>query len=283
MVKREDWELIKKFSKNNRNFAKIYSELPLVIIDKTLNNEINKQIIIDANNQPNVSQFDYIYTNMHNVLLDNFVCKCIDFNGRVIYFKLQVRSDNEGSKSITIQSNEEHQHGMIAGLQVFFNKMNDQVITHEQSFYLVPSIKGAEYYSFDKESVADANAEFLIAVISHTVAFFKAISESDLYPVEKRGTQNRHRPHIKHDKKPWARGDLSSIVFLNKLPTVQEQSESKGGHHASPRFHHRRGTWVHLKNERYKNHPKFGDKIYRKASWVGERETIINGTTYKVL
>jgi len=119
---------------------------------------------------------------------------------------------------------------------------------------------------------------FMVAMMVTVLAFFKTLYESDLYAVETKGVQHRKT----HDKKPWARSDLVTVQFLNKLPSVNNR-EHKGGTHSSPRYHQRRGTWRKMTNLRFKNHPKYGDKIWVKPYWVGSKEATVNGVTYKVM
>lgn len=147
------------------------------------------------------------------------------------------------------------------------------------SFGVTPSGQESDMmdYSKNTDQRAMRYREFITAMMVTVLAFFKEVSESDVYPVKMQGTQHRKV----HEKKPWTRRDLVTIQYLNQLP--REKAPHKGGTHASPRLHQRRGTWRRLTNPRFKNHPKYGDKIWVKPCWAGEREAVINGVTYKVL
>jgi len=129
-------------------------------------------------------------------------------------------------------------------------------------------------YKGDKE---ERIQRFMTAILVKMATTLRALGHSDLYPIERKGIQHRKI----HAKKPWTRSDLPTIIFLNKLPT--EYIEPQGGHHNSPHPHTRRGAWRRLDNERFKNHPKYRDKIWIKPTWVGEKETTIQNITYKVL
>jgi len=119
--------------------------------------------------------------------------------------------------------------------------------------------------------------QFMMAMLLSTLSLFKYLAESDLHAVQSTGIQRR-----KHNaRKPWQRTDLSSVQFLNRMPC--EAEEHQGGTHQSPRYHKRRATKRRLTHNRFKNHPQYGKTIDVKASWVGKREEVINGTTYKVL
>ena len=129
------------------------------------------------------------------------------------------------------------------------------------------------------DSVPDQFAKSIVANFEYILAYFKFVQSTDLYMVE------RSKPTTIRDlraakKKPWTRKDLPSIVYLNQMPS--EKKESQGGTHASPKAHQRRGHWRKLEHERFKNHPKFGQKIRVKPSWVGNKEEIVNGTIYRL-
>ena len=76
-----------------------------------------------------------------------------------------------------------------------------------------------------------------------------------------------------------------NIVYLNKLPTKENPHQGGGGTHSSPHAHERRGHRYTLRSERYKNHPMYGVEkgMYKKPSWIGSKESIVRGVTYKVL
>lgn len=75
------------------------------------------------------------------------------------------------------------------------------------------------------------------------------------------------------------------IIYLDKLPetTDKDPESSSTGLTVAP--HQRRGTWVTLRAERFKNHPLFQVEkgIYRKPAWVGDRTRIVHGATYTVI
>lgn len=115
------------------------------------------------------------------------------------------------------------------------------------------------------------------------VSVIEAAYEDAQYVV----AQRRKLPpnHAKqHHAGPYNREDLVSLVFLNRLK-VSTPLPAKGGHHASPRPHARKGTWYTLRAKRYQNHPKYGKEkaCFRRPAWVGPKEEIVNGITYTIL
>jgi len=93
------------------------------------------------------------------------------------------------------------------------------------------------------------------------------------------------KQHIKHVSHGYNREDLVSIIFLNRPKSTQIKNPNKGGHHASPRPHKRRGTKYTLKALRYKNHPKYliNKAMFRRPAWIGPKEEIVNGITYTLI
>lgn len=73
-----------------------------------------------------------------------------------------------------------------------------------------------------------------------------------------------------------------SILYLNRLPGGGGES---AGECAEKRPHQRRGTWVTLRAERYRFHPKYQVEkgVYRKPAWVGPKEAIVEGNIYTIL
>lgn len=92
-----------------------------------------------------------------------------------------------------------------------------------------------------------------------------------------------HRPHIEHDNKPYMRGDLTSVRFLNALPSPNKPSEHKGGTHRSPVAHKRRAHTRILKHPKFKNHPEYMKPKLIPAYWVGDKTSVVGGVMYKVL
>jgi len=79
--------------------------------------------------------------------------------------------------------------------------------------------------------------------------------------------------------------DLVSIVFLNRIPNFKTKNISKGGTHASPRPHKRKGYFYTLSNIRYSHHPLYKQlkAMYKKPVYVGDKEKVVNGITYTLI
>lgn len=119
-------------------------------------------------------------------------------------------------------------------------------------------------------------------VMNYYILVFYALyvlNKTDLHPVEK--TVDNFKRKFKHTKKRI--GKQRTIVYLNKLPVKYINSEPKGGHHASPCYHQRIGHMHTMRHEKFKDHPDYMKPIWRKPVWVGVKETIVDGVTYKVL
>lgn len=74
------------------------------------------------------------------------------------------------------------------------------------------------------------------------------------------------------------------IIYLDKLPSEEDEVTSLNNN-GSKAPHQRKGHWVTLRSERFKNHSKYMVKngIYRKPAWIGDRTRIVHGATYTVM
>lgn len=106
------------------------------------------------------------------------------------------------------------------------------------------------------------------------------IENSDKHPVAKQPTIKNKKIN-KKDKKPWLNPQGATVIFLDKMPS--DKKDYQGGNHKSPKGHQRRGHARMLRHEKYKNHPKFGESIYIKPVWIGEKSKEYQGNTYTLL
>lgn len=74
----------------------------------------------------------------------------------------------------------------------------------------------------------------------------------------------------------------ASVIYLDRLPSTGGEATGEG---SEKRPHQRRGTWVTLRAERYRYHPKYQVEkgVYRKPAWVGPKEAIVEGNIYTIL
>ena len=94
-------------------------------------------------------------------------------------------------------------------------------------------------------------------------------------------TRKPSKPHI-IKQKPWLNPDRPHYIFVD-APHKDAEYISAGDEEKARtqrRGHHRRACWVHLKHERYKNHPMYGKRIRRRATWVGPVEWRVKDTIY---
>lgn len=139
-----------------------------------------------------------------------------------------------------------------------------------------------------REWVANASR----VAINQVTRFLKYLETSTYFPVEGYSVNNRggkySRPTLtkKAKAEPWRRMDLPTIRYMNSFPVDPSAiRESKGGTHASPKPHQRAGGRRTLSHERYKHHPLYmvEKAIPFSPSWIGDKESIVMGTEYRVL
>lgn len=135
------------------------------------------------------------------------------------------------------------------------------------------------------ESEVNTIAKLASGNLSLSLKFLNDCHNQDLYAVgvskpkeKKSGTPSR--------KQLISRVSGPSVIFLNKLPqpsTSTGTSTEEPSHTKAP--HHRRGHFKTLRDPRFSKHPKYLVErgIYVKPQWIGDRESIVNGTTYTVL
>ena len=283
-MKRQDHVILKKLSKSKiiKNVSE-FAELPLVLIKN--DTSIDKKIKDEYSRLEKKYEFEGM--NINDLPLTEMYENIRIFNfGEFLFLnKLDINIKNNDfryskvktSNNIIEFANYFIDNVLTLKLNTTSGKISLKYRSRNKKTIDLLHIKDKQTIKIRDNLIKSSFKEIILIGV-----LFKVCNESDLYAVSKKVVKNKQ--HKKHKaKKPWEREDLISIVFLNRLPVSSIATESKGGHHASPHYHHRRGTWVHLTHEIYKNHPKFGDKIYRKGSWVGEKSKIVNGTTYTVL
>lgn len=281
MKRREDWKILKKLPVSMANVLK---SLPLICFDKDTSIwegfMKNRKLLISSDNPRQMfndfinfeREFgnDFLFLDNSNINEDFIIHNRVQILPDNRTINLQLLSESDGHLAqMTFQIREGTENGL------HIETMSLKGIRSNSIFdSTVP---------FSTENYTDLN-KYAARCLGSMWGFFKTLDESDLYPVSRQGVQTKKLKKSIALKKPWLREDLVSIVFLNQLPTTTINSASKGGHHASPRFHHRKGHDHTMRAERFKNHPDYMKPIYRKAVWVGERTgTTPNGTTYKVL
>lgn len=282
MSKREDSFYIKTISKT-LPIVKEWTKVPLFVLDKGTHIEQiakEKQLNMGKTEQDFATLMEDIqtYAPTANFL---FMDKAIEIQGDALlkhnYFYVSMQDKHQGIDIL---------YPTYVDKLMWFALMKDKegewqarVLQAQGTLgemWSVEEINAGKFEYIGTSNLKDIQA-FLSTITVRLGCVLQALGESDLYAVETKGKQHRKV----HAKKPWQRADLASIIYLNRLPS--EQRKSLGGHHNSPHPHPRNGTWRRLDSERYKNHPKYKDRIWIKPTWVGPKESTVNSVTYKVL
>lgn len=123
----------------------------------------------------------------------------------------------------------------------------------------------------------------LPTILSIIISYVTYNTQRDYYAIAK--TEDKKPFIVKQDEKKIAKVIGPRIIYLDKLPNVIDNNPENVGMGSPKAAHQRRGTWVTLRAERYKNHPLYQVEkgIYRKPAWVGDRSTIVHGATYTVV
>lgn len=82
-------------------------------------------------------------------------------------------------------------------------------------------------------------------------------------------------------KRPWLNATGPRMLLLDRMPATQRVH--KGGTHASPKPHRRRGHWKTLRHPKYRHHPQYQQLIYVKPSFVGPKQVHYEGNIYRVV
>lgn len=90
------------------------------------------------------------------------------------------------------------------------------------------------------------------------------------------------KPPKKRQKKPWLREGLPQIILLDpKKAREYGHRIDRGGSHASPVPHQRRGHWRMLRAERWGT--KRHTRVWVRPAWIGDKEWIHHGNRYEVI
>lgn len=128
----------------------------------------------------------------------------------------------------------------------------------------------------DDYAIASSAVLFVVMVVG---VFLGYVHIKDYFPAEvnKRGKTGKKKGKGNKVK-------IGSVVrMINRR--ILDTAESVAGGKLAVTPHHKRGYWVTLKAERFRNHPMFEVKngVYRKESWVGDRRFAVKDLIYKVV
>lgn len=114
------------------------------------------------------------------------------------------------------------------------------------------------------------------------VKVIQAVLQASEYLVEVTQESQSKQDIKTMEKKPWAAPVARRVILLDPAKATEYGHRiDRGGAHASPSPHQRRGHWATLKSERYKN--KRGQRVWVRPAWVGDKEWIFEGNRYRVL
>jgi len=280
-MKREDAMFLKELNKTHKKHIQNWSAIPLIIMEK--DSEISKKATDIAREVYSIIANNKRDTKERSDKVNSTFDKMFDMPIKEFMFLNKVVKINDPETYGTMKYNYMKLSCYDKGIKLYYPTLHDgtsivQIDTdNEEGTPIISFFTKNEVTGNTEEENKSEIRQFLSATIITVLAFFKEIELAGLFSVEAKGIS--HRKH--NAKKPWQRSDLVSIRFLNKMPT--EHKEHQGGTHQSPRYHFRRGTKRKLTHPRYKNHPKYGQEINVKSSWVGAKEATVNNITYKVL
>lgn len=111
------------------------------------------------------------------------------------------------------------------------------------------------------------------------------LAQSSFYPVKVQRKQGEISPKQRRNAaktrelKPWLNPRAPRVIMLN--PTERYPEHGRGGTHASPMPHQRRGHWRTLQAERYGD--RRGQRVWVKPAWIGSVEWSHKGNVYRVI
>jgi hypothetical protein len=286
---REDSAMLRdiyRLDRKTRATAKEYAQYPLLVLPSTVSPEFKTYTGEKARAAGITGVKDHLIE-AFTELPRKFAF--IDMCNTDLYFVVNNKYVEEGKVYIEhfVRWKNANAIGLFAGSLDFGYSAKDEI------FMILGMVKQNGVIHYGKKAMGEAlritgrtNKEFkntatiVTAYATNNIACMAAWArEHDKYPVITRSTNvsdSQTQPH--------KRRDLPRLIYMNKLPSAAS-AESKGGHHASPRGHERRGHYKTLKHPKFKHHPKFGvpNGIYVRPAWVGPKETVHEGNRYTVI
>ena len=109
---------------------------------------------------------------------------------------------------------------------------------------------------------------------------FEHIDTSSKHVVEIESVANGQPSRDRH--KPWTRNDLKTVIVIDLAEAKRYGHRiDRGGSHASPSPHVRRGHYATLRAKRFGLN--VGKRVWRKQAWVGDTEWVFDGSHYRVV
>jgi len=125
--------------------------------------------------------------------------------------------------------------------------------------------------------------KIVACLTSCVLEVFDAIDAASKHFVEVTRIPNPGKPQKpRHDKKPWTRDDLHEVILIDLAEAKKYGHRvDRGGSHASPIPHTRRGHYATLRADRFGANR--GKRVWRKPAWIGDTEWIFEGRQYRVI
>lgn len=155
-------------------------------------------------------------------------------------------------------------------------KYGYEVITFSDKFSVTCSDTDVERTMVDAKAAASG---ILVTLVNILAKLIRA-RDKHLVEVVVKDTKAKKKSGLARIKAAVQRNNLPHYVYLDAPTYVREGANASTGSGTPKKGHARRGTWVRLRHDRYKHHPKFGGKIWRKPTWVGPTEWTVGNTIY---
>lgn len=123
------------------------------------------------------------------------------------------------------------------------------------------------------------------SLVVEWLAALNELTKVDSYPVRVEPGPNELPPKQRRKAaktrktKPWLDTRAPRVILLN--PNKRYPEHGRGGSHASPMPHQRRGHWRTLQAERFGD--RRGQRVWVKPAWIGPSEWSYAGNVYRVI
>lgn len=136
----------------------------------------------------------------------------------------------------------------------------------------------------DGDLLREGDKDIATSAMAAIIGIFDIIETSSRHPVEVINTTPRRSMNPRNEK-PWTREDLRTVILMD-LSEARKYGHrvDRGGSHASPIPHTRRGHYATLRHEKWKHNPDGSPRqVWVKPAWVGDTEWIFEGRQYRVI
>lgn len=162
-------------------------------------------------------------------------------------------------------------------VSLFYDMWTDRKEVDQENFYRTMMNGGS------KDILAGATND-LKAELFVLYNFFKDAEERGDHLVRVTDENRSVRANEKRNQKGHKYSATHHYIYLDK-PTIPYEPNNKVAEKTGRtlRGHHRKAYWKRLTHPRFKNHPKYGQRIRVKSCWVGPEEWADDGKIYTVV